>query len=120
MKSIFSIFIALLSFSMASHNLGDKSTVLDELHAAKEYILQECLNSNQLESYALNVESNFSLQRVAKGKYNTYNFSKYSDKGRITANRCGRHLKSITLLHNSLPAITTLHHHILLLGILII
>ena len=121
MKSFFSILLALILFSVASHNIADnKISPMGNLCAPSEHSLQECLTSNEIESNALTGDANFSLLRLAKGKHNMHPYSKYSAKAGVTANRCGKHLKRITLLHNSIPAITISHRYILLIGKLII
>lgn len=121
MKVYLSILIAIISFFTAS-NQPEKggSTVNNGSYGEYGYYLQECNSNCELPSHALAAEWNFSIQQSHEGKSEGQTFSKYSLKQRETTNRCGLHLHRISLLHNSLPAITVSHRHIFLLGRLII
>ncbi len=121
MKVYISIIIALISFFTAFHPLdGDDAAVEYSIYGESGYYFQELTNSCELPSQALAAECNFSFQQLQDGKAGGHTFSKYSLKQGETTNKCGQHLHRISLLHNSLPAITVSHRHIFLLGRLII
>lgn len=121
MKAYLSILIAIISFFTASPQTGKGGTAAESAYYGEYgYYLQECNSSSEFPSHALAAESNSSIQQPHEGKPWGHTFSKYSLKQGKTTNRCGMHLHSISLLHNSLPAITVSHRHIFLLGRLII
>lgn len=117
MKIYISILVAVVSFFSASRQTEKESLSLDGIYG---YYLEECTDNNGLPSEALAAECNFSLQHTPEGKQGGHTFSKHNIKQSETTNKCGQHLHSISLLHNSLPAITASHRHIFLLGRLII
>ena len=121
MKAYLSILIAIISFFTASPQTGKGGTAAESAYYGEYgYYLQECNSSSEFPSHALAAESNSSIQQPHEGKPWGHTFSKYSLKQGETTNKCGRNLHSISLLHNSLPAITVSHRHIFLLGRLII
>ena len=124
MKAYLSILIAIISFFTASNQLEKGGSTVNNgsygEYGEYGYYLQECNSNCELPSHALAAECNFSIQQPHEGKSEGQTFSKYSLKQGETTNKCGRHLHRVSLLHNSLPAITVSHKHIFLLGRLII
>ncbi|MBO5920523.1 MAG: hypothetical protein J6Q34_08565 [Bacteroidales bacterium] len=121
MKVYISIITALVSFFTASYPSGKGGAVIEKDHCPEYvYYLQECSNSCELPSDALATESNYSTHHTPEGKSVGHPFARYGIKQGETTNKCGRNLSRISLLHNSLPAITAFHRHIFLLGRLII
>ena len=121
MKVYIFIITALVSFFTASYPSEKGGAVIEKGHCPEYvYYLQQCSNSGELPSLALASECNFSIQQPQEGKSAGHTFSKYSLKQGETTNKGGRNLHRISLLHNSLPAITVSHRHIFLLGRLII
>ena len=121
MKAYISIIIAIISIFTASPQTGKSGTAAESAYCGEYgYYLQECNSNCELPSHALAAESNSSIQQPHEGKPWGHTFSKYSLKQGETTNRCGMHLHRVSLLHNSLPAITVSHRHIFLLGRLII
>lgn len=121
MKVYISIITAMISFFTASYPSETGGPAIEKGYCPEYvYYLQECNSNCELPSHALATECNFSIQQPHEGKPWGHTFSKYSLKQGETTNRCGMHLHRVSLLHNSLPAITVSHRHIFLLGRLII
>ncbi len=121
MKAYLSILIAIISFFTASPQTGKDGAAAESAYCGEYgYYLQGCDTTCEMPSHALAAECNFSFQQLQDGKQGGHTFSKYSVKQGKTTNKCALHLHRVSLLHNSLPAITVSHKHIFLLGRLII
>ena len=118
--ALISIFTALNAYENGCKAMAPIQCGSVAVTYADGYYLQECYSSNQYPSEALSAESNFAFHKTPQGRSGGYHFHKYSSKHGETGNKCGQHLHRVSLLHNSLPAITVCHKHIILLRILII